>query len=94
MNNYGGKRAEGLFFCIYIMNRENRFPNRFSTAINSSFCPFLLYNFPIIHYSLFIIHFFSIPYIYYHRGCPHKGLYNKTFLCYNSRGNKNPYDFT
>ena len=21
MNNYGGKRAEGLFFCIYIVNR-------------------------------------------------------------------------
>ena len=40
------------------------------------------------------MHQFSIPYIYYHRGCPREGLYNKTFLCYNSRGNKNPYDLT
>ena len=42
----------------------------------------------------FAVHFFSSTHIYYHRSCPLSGLYNKTFLCYNRRGNKNPYNFT
>ena len=45
-------------------------------------------------YNRLFLHKFSNARIHYHSADPRLGLYNKTFLCYNNRGNKKHYDLT
>ena len=45
-------------------------------------------------YNRLVLHNSSNARIHYHSADPRLGLYNKTFLCYNSRGNKKHYDLT